>query len=128
LFKSTICHAAADVLLWRNKKISSSVLAAATVVWALLQWLNYHFLTLLCFSFVSCMLLQFVWSNAARTFKRYILFLFANPLPLLQKKKLIVDFYKECWTYLYSTNIVLKVLGIAQKTLDNKCWLIGKSI
>lgn len=74
--KFTICHAAADVLLWRNKRISSSILAGATAVWALLEWLNYHFLTLLCLSLVSGMLLQFVWSNAARTFKRYIFFLF----------------------------------------------------
>ncbi|KAJ1690022.1 hypothetical protein LUZ63_014177 [Rhynchospora breviuscula] len=59
----------ADVLLWRNKRISSSVLAGATAVWALFEWLNYHFLTLICLTLASGMLLQFVWSNTARTFK-----------------------------------------------------------
>ncbi|XVE83653.1 hypothetical protein DITRI_Ditri16bG0103800 [Diplodiscus trichospermus] len=55
----------ADVLLWRNKKISASVLAGATAIWVLFEWLNYHFLTLLCFAVVLVMLAQFIWSNAS---------------------------------------------------------------
>ncbi|GMI93114.1 reticulon-like B 8 [Hibiscus trionum] len=55
----------ADVLLWRNKKISASVLAGATAIWVLFEWLNYHFLTLLCLALVLGMLAQFVWSNAS---------------------------------------------------------------
>ncbi|KAK6238498.1 hypothetical protein QUC31_003967 [Theobroma cacao] len=60
----------ADVLLWRNKKISSSVLAGATAIWVLFEWLNYHFLTLLCFAVVLGMLAQFVWSNASGLLNR----------------------------------------------------------
>ncbi|KAJ0963260.1 hypothetical protein J5N97_028382 [Dioscorea zingiberensis] len=60
----------ADVLLWRNKKISSSVLTAATAVWILFEWLNYHFLTLVCFALVIGMLFQFVWSNASGVMNR----------------------------------------------------------
>ncbi|XP_027931021.1 reticulon-like protein B8 [Vigna unguiculata] len=60
----------ADVLLWRNKKISASVLTSATVIWVLFEWLNYHFLTLLCFALVLVMLAQFLWSNAAGFFNR----------------------------------------------------------
>lgn len=63
---------AADVLLWRNKKISSSVLTAATAVWVLFEWLNYHFLTLVCFGLVIVMIIQFVWSNASGALNRYI--------------------------------------------------------
>ncbi|OMO68108.1 Reticulon [Corchorus olitorius] len=55
----------ADVLLWRNKKISASVLGGATAVWVLFEWLNYHFLSLLCFALVLGMLAQFIWSNAS---------------------------------------------------------------
>lgn len=55
----------ADVLLWRNKKISASVLSSATAVWVLFQWLNYHFLTLLCFALVLGMVVLFLWSNAS---------------------------------------------------------------
>ncbi|KAK7304958.1 hypothetical protein VNO77_42854 [Canavalia gladiata] len=55
----------ADVLLWRNKKISASVLTGATAVWVLFEWLNYHFLTLVCFILVLGMLAQFLWSNAS---------------------------------------------------------------
>ncbi|KAK9924171.1 hypothetical protein M0R45_032554 [Rubus argutus] len=53
----------ADVLLWRNKKISASVLTGATFVWVLFEWLNYHFLTLVGFALVLVMLAQFIWSN-----------------------------------------------------------------
>ncbi|KAI3431966.1 Reticulon-like protein, partial [Psidium guajava] len=58
----------ADVLLWRNKKISGSVLAGATAIWVLFEWLNYHFLTLLFIALVLVMLAQFVWSRASGFF------------------------------------------------------------
>ncbi|RYR45619.1 hypothetical protein Ahy_A07g031438 [Arachis hypogaea] len=60
----------ADVLLWRNKKISASVLTAATAIWVLFEWLNYHFLTLLCFALVLGMLAQFLWTNASGLMSR----------------------------------------------------------
>lgn len=60
----------ADVLLWRNKKISASFLTAATIIWILFEWLNYHFLTLLCFVLVLGMLAQFIWSNASGLMNR----------------------------------------------------------
>ncbi|KAJ1702747.1 hypothetical protein LUZ63_002526 [Rhynchospora breviuscula] len=55
----------ADVLLWRNKKISSSVLGAATALWVVFEWLDYHFLTLVSFVLVLGMVVQFLWSNAS---------------------------------------------------------------
>ncbi|MBA0724818.1 hypothetical protein Golax_021477, partial [Gossypium laxum] len=60
----------ADVLLWRNKKISASFLASATLIWVLFEWLNYHFLTLLSFALVLGMVAQFVWSNASGLLNR----------------------------------------------------------
>lgn len=53
----------ADVLLWRNKKISASVLTGATAIWVLFEWLNYNFLPLLCFGLIIIMVGQFVWST-----------------------------------------------------------------
>ncbi|KAF2290684.1 hypothetical protein GH714_014996 [Hevea brasiliensis] len=61
---------AADVLLWRNKKISASVLSGATLIWVLFEWLNYHLLTLICLALVLGMLAQFVWTNASGLFNR----------------------------------------------------------
>ncbi|PIN17448.1 Reticulon [Handroanthus impetiginosus] len=60
----------ADVLLWRNKKISASVLTAATVIWVLFEWLNYNFLTLISFVLIIGMLAQFVWRNASAILNR----------------------------------------------------------
>lgn len=60
----------ADVLLWRNKKISAGVLAGATAIWVLFEWLNYNFLPLVCFALVLGMIAQFVWSNASGLINR----------------------------------------------------------
>uniref|UniRef100_A0A5B7AKI4 Reticulon-like protein n=2 Tax=Davidia involucrata TaxID=16924 RepID=A0A5B7AKI4_DAVIN len=60
----------ADVLLWRNKKISASVLTGATAIWVLFEWLNYHFLTLVFFALVIGIVAQFVWSNASGLLNR----------------------------------------------------------
>lgn len=60
----------ADVLLWRNKKISASVLTGATAIWVLFEWLNYHLLSLLFFTLVLGMLALFLWSNASGLFNR----------------------------------------------------------
>ncbi|KAJ9686001.1 hypothetical protein PVL29_015069 [Vitis rotundifolia] len=57
-------------MLWRNKKISASFITGATLIWVLFEWLNYHFLTLLCFAVVLGMIAQFVWSNASGVFSR----------------------------------------------------------
>lgn len=55
----------ADVLLWRNKKISASVLASATIMWMLFEWLDYHLLTLVCFALILGMFVQFLWTHAS---------------------------------------------------------------
>lgn len=63
-------HVAADVLLWRNKKISASVLTSATIIWVVFEWLNYNLLTIVGFILVLGMLAQFVWSNASGMLNR----------------------------------------------------------
>ncbi|KAJ0263721.1 Reticulon-like protein B8 [Hirschfeldia incana] len=55
----------ADVLLWRNKKISASFLMGATAVWVLFEWINFHFLSLVCYGLLLGMIGQFVWCNAS---------------------------------------------------------------
>ncbi|PHT42712.1 Reticulon-like protein B8 [Capsicum baccatum] len=60
----------ADVLLWRNKKISAGVLASATAIWVLFEWLNYNFLSLLCFVLVIGMIVQFLWKKASGMISR----------------------------------------------------------
>lgn len=60
----------ADVLLWRDKKISASSLTGATIVWVLFEWLNYNFLTLLSLAIVIGMVVQFVWKTASGILNR----------------------------------------------------------
>lgn len=53
----------ADVILWRNKQISASMLAAATVIWLLFEWIGYHVLTFVCHSLILTLAALFLWSN-----------------------------------------------------------------
>lgn len=54
----------ADVLLWRNKKISASFLVVATVIWILFELLGYHLLTLVSYGLIFTLVILFLWSNA----------------------------------------------------------------
>ncbi|XP_021906259.1 reticulon-like protein B5 [Carica papaya] len=54
----------ADVLLWRNKKISAGVLGTATAVWVLFELVEYHLLTLACHISILVLAVFFLWSNA----------------------------------------------------------------
>ncbi|OVA16932.1 Reticulon [Macleaya cordata] len=55
----------ADVFLWRNKKISASVLGVATAMWVLFELLEYHLLTLVCHCLILSLAILFLWSNAS---------------------------------------------------------------
>ncbi|KAD6453236.1 hypothetical protein R6Q59_024813 [Mikania micrantha] len=56
----------ADVFLWRNKKISASVLGGATAVWVFFELLEYHLLTLVCHVLILAFAVLFLWSNASK--------------------------------------------------------------
>ncbi|MED6218920.1 Reticulon-like protein B1 [Stylosanthes scabra] len=53
----------ADVLLWRNKKISAGLVGGATAIWVLFELLEYHFLTLVCHISILLLAIMFLWSN-----------------------------------------------------------------
>ncbi|GLT63628.1 hypothetical protein SLA2020_361790 [Shorea laevis] len=56
----------ADVMLWRNKKISASVLGGATVLWILFELLEYPLITLVCHILIVSLAILFLWSNASK--------------------------------------------------------------
>jgi hypothetical protein len=55
---------AADVFLWRNKKVSAGVLGFATAIWVLFELVEYNLLTLVCHILILSLALSFLWSNA----------------------------------------------------------------
>jgi hypothetical protein len=59
-----IMLSAADLFLWRNKRISGGVLAGATAIWLLFEVMDYHLLTLLCHCLILTLAILFLWSNA----------------------------------------------------------------
>ncbi|TVU18705.1 hypothetical protein EJB05_34816 [Eragrostis curvula] len=61
---------AADLVLWRNKQTSGSILAGVTVIWLLFEGIGYHLLTFLCHALIVFLTVCFVWSNAASFINR----------------------------------------------------------
>ncbi|GFP91338.1 reticulon-like protein b2 [Phtheirospermum japonicum] len=57
--------AAADIFLWRDKKVSAGVLGVATANWVLFELLEYHLLTLVCHILILGLAIIFLWSNAS---------------------------------------------------------------
>ncbi|XP_073313892.1 reticulon-like protein B4 [Primulina huaijiensis] len=55
---------AADLFLWKDKKLSAGVLAGATAIWVLFDVIEYHLLTLVCHTLILVLALLFLWSNA----------------------------------------------------------------
>ena len=62
---------AADIILWRNKQQSGSILAGVTVIWLLFEWIGYHLLTFICHSLILLLAVSYLWSNAALFVNRY---------------------------------------------------------
>ncbi|XP_051121554.1 reticulon-like protein B1 [Andrographis paniculata] len=55
----------ADVFLWRDKKVSATVLGVATSIWMLFELLDYHLLTLICHILMLAQVSIFLWSNSS---------------------------------------------------------------
>ncbi|CAL9119728.1 unnamed protein product, partial [Musa textilis] len=55
----------ADIILWRNKQLSGSILAGVTVIWLLFVWMGYHLLTFICHFLILVLAVSFLWSNGA---------------------------------------------------------------
>ncbi|XP_050279591.1 reticulon-like protein B14 [Quercus robur] len=56
----------ADILLWKDKKLSATILIGFTIIWFLIEVVEYHFVTLLCHSLILAMLINFIWTNVSR--------------------------------------------------------------
>ncbi|XP_076920094.1 reticulon-like protein B2 [Bidens hawaiensis] len=60
----------ADLLLWKDKKLSGGILGGVTIIWFLFEVLEYHLLTLVCHSLILTLALLFLWSNASIFIKK----------------------------------------------------------
>ncbi|KAI4319213.1 hypothetical protein MLD38_032840 [Melastoma candidum] len=58
----------ADVLLWKDRNVSATLLAGTTVVWFLFEVVEYNFVTLVCHVSITAMLAIFIWRSAAEMF------------------------------------------------------------
>ncbi|XP_024009785.1 reticulon-like protein B7 isoform X1 [Eutrema salsugineum] len=74
----------ADVLLWRDKKVTAGLLSAVTVIWLLFGFGHCHLLTFVCRGSILFLLLSFLWSNALNNSPENIMEIYIPEKPLLQ--------------------------------------------
>ncbi|KAL2517220.1 Reticulon-like protein B2 [Abeliophyllum distichum] len=55
----------ADILLWKNYKLSGGVLGGATIIWILLEIVGYHVLTIVSRVLIVALGAMFIWSWGA---------------------------------------------------------------
>ncbi|XP_042403061.1 reticulon-like protein B6 [Zingiber officinale] len=55
---------AANLILWRDKKISAGILVDATAIWVMFEFVGYHLLPLISHGLIISLLMLFLWSKA----------------------------------------------------------------
>ncbi|KAL1221630.1 Reticulon-like protein B9 [Cardamine amara subsp. amara] len=55
----------ADILLWREPKIAATLVIGVSLLWFLMEVVEYNFITLICHASMSSMLLFFIWSTVS---------------------------------------------------------------
>ncbi|GAA0164716.1 membrane traffic protein [Lithospermum erythrorhizon] len=63
---------AADIFLWREKKVTGSVVGVTTAIWVLFELFQYHLLTLVCHLLLLSLVVMFLWSHASTFIKKSI--------------------------------------------------------
>lgn len=71
IIDESVLVAAADVFLWKDKKVTGGVLGLATAIWVLFELLEYHLLTLVCHILILGLAIIFLWSNASTFINKY---------------------------------------------------------
>ncbi|KAM7278772.1 hypothetical protein ACFE04_005906 [Oxalis oulophora] len=58
----------AELLLWKNQKLSGAVMLSVTILWFLFEVVEYNFVTLFCHLAITTMLIIFIWSTGSEFF------------------------------------------------------------
>ncbi|KAK6127680.1 hypothetical protein DH2020_038596 [Rehmannia glutinosa] len=58
----------ADVVLWRDSRVSAAILIGIAAIWFLFEVVEYNLVTLLCHLIITTMLVIFIWSSGAEFF------------------------------------------------------------
>ncbi|TKY47291.1 Reticulon protein B1 [Spatholobus suberectus] len=53
----------ADIILWRNKKISASILVGVTFIWLFFKRMDYTLISFICDSLILLLAMLFLWSH-----------------------------------------------------------------
>ncbi|XP_074316576.1 reticulon-like protein B9 [Silene latifolia] len=59
----------ANILLWRNPKVSGVILLGITFIWLLFEVIEYNFITFVCHIGITAMLASFIYRTLAELFK-----------------------------------------------------------
>lgn len=102
-----------DIVLWRRKKLSTSILVAATATWVLMELYQFNFLTLISWFIIFVVSSIFLYANMLRLLSKWapsskaIFYVFALYIPTTIRHDINTDtlislLYKiKYWTYIY---------------------------
>ncbi|KAH9603781.1 hypothetical protein KSS87_018807 [Heliosperma pusillum] len=126
----------ADILLWRNPKVSALVLLGITFIWLLFEVIEYNFITLVCHISITSMLALFIYRTLAElckwklpeiptmvmeesTFKHVVVVLHGKCNQLLSKL-LEISSGKDIKTFLLAigTLLMLSLVGTYLSTMN----------
>lgn len=93
-------HAVADILLWRNIKMSVAITVGITLIWFLFEVVDYNFVTFFSHVSIATLLIVFIWCSAAEFFNWYCLV----SISFLHSNNLLID------TLFFSNNYKLHAL------------------
>ena len=104
----------ADVLLWKDKRISAAILVGIGLIWFLFEVSEYSFLTLLCHISISALLVIFVWHKGAETFNGY--YLFSALVKYLSIDQRLIFFKNRSFSGLVRGSLVLSRINPRSET------------
>lgn len=70
----------ADILLWREPTIAATLVIGVSLLWFLMEVVEYNFITLICHASMTSMLLFFIWSTASDFLNWYFILFFISRL------------------------------------------------
>ncbi|KAL8249765.1 hypothetical protein R6Q59_006633 [Mikania micrantha] len=114
----------ADILLWRNKSLSASILFGFTIIWYLFEVVKYTFVSLVCHFLILVMLMVFITYTASKYtvwIESLLLFLctpmlyaliFHN-LDFADTNEITIQDYVTRWLYRKLYHIILRFYEIS---------------
>lgn len=115
----------ADVLLWRERKLAVSLLAGSTLLWYLLEHLQYSLVSLVSNALLLFIGALFVWTNVASVLNRYWILIVSDDVGTHLYSYMFLATHASCFledNFLIRLGHMCPCVELSQP----ECWSIGR--